>query len=167
MDDDKNENNTELLLYMENINLDIFGEPDIRIAGLKVWITGRQFPEATDYWDGNWLLITACCESMGARVFAQGPFIHLSEIETWHKNLRQLNKTIHGEAELSTMEPEFDAKIVLDRRGSGSITVSLTPDHMNEQHTFTFETDQSFLQGIIKDLETILEKYPVKNSENG
>src|SRR5256885_6731459 len=35
------------------------GTPDIKLGGLQVWVHGRQFPDAIDYWDGNWLRITA------------------------------------------------------------------------------------------------------------
>jgi hypothetical protein len=34
--------------------LERLGEPDLVIAGLRVWVHGRQFPQAVDYWDGNW-----------------------------------------------------------------------------------------------------------------
>src|SRR5882724_344446 len=33
------------------------GTPDIKLSGLQIWVHGRQFPNATDYWDGNWLRI--------------------------------------------------------------------------------------------------------------
>lgn len=35
---------------------EIFGameEPDLKIAGFSLWAVVRQFPQATDYWDGN------------------------------------------------------------------------------------------------------------------
>ncbi|MFC4159857.1 hypothetical protein [Chitinimonas lacunae] len=41
--------------------LEALGEPDLLIAGLRVWIHGSQFPNAVDYWDGNWLRVTAYC----------------------------------------------------------------------------------------------------------
>ena len=38
--------------------LDHLGEPDIKLAGLQIWVHGRQFPDSDDYWDGNWLYVT-------------------------------------------------------------------------------------------------------------
>jgi len=37
------------------------GMPDLKLEGLQIWIHGRQFPDAADYWDGNWLRVTAHC----------------------------------------------------------------------------------------------------------
>jgi hypothetical protein len=42
---------------------EILGEPDIKISGLEIWIHGNQFPDENDYWDGNWMDITATRES--------------------------------------------------------------------------------------------------------
>ena len=141
------------------------GEPDITFSGFKVWISGRQFSGSSDYWDGNWLMVTACCESPGAQVWAQGPIIHISEIQHWLTGLKELNNTLRGEAELACMEPELRAKVTLDKLGHGSLVVSITPDYMNEHHKFTFEVDQSFLPGVIKNLEDGLDKYPLKGKK--
>jgi hypothetical protein len=149
---------------MKRNALENLGEPDITFAGFKVWISGRQFPGTSDYWDGNWLMVTACCESPGARVWAQGPIIHLSEIQHWLTGLKGLAHSILGEAELACIEPELGAKVCLDKLGHGSLVVNITPDHMNEQHQFTFEVDQSFIPGVIRNLEKILDKYPIKGN---
>ena len=141
------------------------GEPDITFSGLKLWISGRQFPASSDYWDVNWLIVTACCESPGAEVWAQGPIIHLSEIQSWLTGLKELNQTVQGEAELACMEPELGAKVILDKLGHGSLVVHITPDHLHEHHSFTFEVDQSFIPGVIKDLENVLDRYPIKGKE--
>jgi hypothetical protein len=46
---------------MNEREIENLGEPDLRVAGLRVWIHGRQFPDSQDYWDGNWLNATAYC----------------------------------------------------------------------------------------------------------
>lgn len=45
-----------------------FGEPSLSIAGFQLWVHGRQFPEATDFYDGNWLRVTAHCKASAASV---------------------------------------------------------------------------------------------------
>ncbi len=55
------------------------GEPDIELAGLRIWVHGRQFPDNEDYWDANWLNITAC-GAQGATVRVSGNIIQLPEI---------------------------------------------------------------------------------------
>jgi len=150
---------------MKRIIPDDLGKPDLSFSGFKLWISGRQFPEASDFWDGNWLMVSAHCESMGAKVWAQGPIIHLSEILHWLNGLKELNKTVEGEAELPCMEPELRAKVVLDKLGRGSLFVTITPDHLKEHHRFTFSVDQSYLPVVIKDLQRVLDKYPIKGNE--
>ena len=149
---------------MKNIDTEAFGVPDISMSGLKIWISGRQFENSTDFWDANWLIVTAQCSSSCSEVVAQGPIIHLSEVEQWISELQKLKKTIHGKAKLNCMEPELDVSIMLDKKGSGSLAVFITPDHLNEQHDFTFSVDQSYLPSLIRELQTILAKYPIKGS---
>lgn len=33
--------------------------PDIQLKGFRLWVHGREFPEAQDFWTGNWLIISA------------------------------------------------------------------------------------------------------------
>jgi len=62
------------------------------------------------------------------------------------------------------MEPELAASIRLNKNGSGTLTVFITPDNMNEQHSFTFAVDQSYMPSLIGELHTVLTKYPIKGS---
>ena len=142
------------------------GRPNIHFSGLKMWISGRQFPNSSDYWDGNWLNATACCESMASLVWTQGSIIHLSEIDKWLNALKELNRTVHGEAELPCIETELRAKVVLDELGNGCLTVNITPNNLEESHRFTFEVDQSFLPGVIRSLESVLDRYPIRGNKS-
>ncbi|MDM8556154.1 hypothetical protein QUF75_15625 [Desulfococcaceae bacterium HSG7] len=149
---------------MQNIDIKASGAPDISLSGLKIWISGRQFEDSTDFQDANWLVVTARCSSYFSEVLTQGPIIHLSELELWMAELLKLNETICGEADLNCMEPELSASIRLDKNGSGTLTVFITPDNMNEQHRFTFAIVQSYLPSLIRELQTVLTKYPIKGS---
>lgn len=152
-------------MSMRNITQKKLGEPDILFSGLEIWISGRQFPESTDYWDANWLTVTAHCASKGSQVWVKGPILHLSEIQHWLSRLKQLYKTIEGETELPCMEPELNVNVSLNKLGHGSLVVSIIPDHLSEHHEFTFEVDQSFLPAVIKNLEDVLNRYPIKGDE--
>jgi len=136
--------------------------PDISISGLTIWISGRQFDNAKDFWDANWLMITARCVAVGSEVIAQGPIIHLSEVAQWVTDLEALRRTVQGEIRLSCMEPELEMGITLDKTGSGSFFVSMTPDNVNQRHDFTFPVDQSYLPALIAELQAVLCKYPIK-----
>jgi hypothetical protein len=49
------------------------GDPSLDLFGLKLWIHGRQFPNANDFWDGNWLRVTAMLSTSTSVVRTEGP----------------------------------------------------------------------------------------------
>jgi len=147
---------------MPNLTPDILEEPNIQLAGLKIWVHGRQFPDARDYDDANWLIVTARCEAEGARVQTTGPIIHLSEISAWLRECESLQKTLSGQAELACMEPELSVLLVAESLGHISMTVCVTPDHLRQRHEFIFDLDQTYLEGLIVACQKLLVTYPVK-----
>jgi hypothetical protein len=138
------------------------GDPDLKMNQFKLWIHGRQFPELDDFWDGNWLNVSAYCNESGASVYTNGAIVHLSEIEKWLNLCQDLNQKLSGVAELKFLEPNLVFQIEL-KKGSGTLEICITPDHMNQDHKFTFDIDQSYLSSIILDCKEILKEYPIKN----
>ncbi len=141
---------------------EIQAEPDLTFAGFQLWVFGRQFPQSKDYWDGNWVVVRAVCDAQASRVEARGSFIHLPELGAWRSALRRLHRRVEGEAELKCIEPNLSAKVVLDKKGTGTFTVRITPDHMMEDHRFTFAVDQSYLPTVVNQLTILLKKHPVR-----
>lgn len=138
-----------------------FGKPAIKIAGLAIWIHSRQFPDSKDYWDVNWLNVTVRCGAKGASVLVNGSIIHLSEISHFLSGVEKLYKTLKGQAELACMEPELSIELEAENHGHIKMSVSITPDHLNQQHNFVFELDQSFLPTLIANCKSTLDEYPV------
>lgn len=145
--------------YAENL-----GVPDIKLAGLQIWIHSRQFPDNEGFWDGNWLKITAHCGASGASVWAEGAILHLSEIADWLVALEKLNQTLSGEANLDTIEPELNVKLKAVSLGQITMEVEISPDQLKERHSFEFEIDQSYLNGVIESCRKTLEKFPLVGS---
>ena len=108
-----------------------WGTPDLKLEGLQIWIHGRQFPDAADYWDGNWLLVTAHCSGNDASVFATGSIIHLSELHRWLVESEELLMSLIGEAKLACMEPAHWVTLKSGSLGHITMDVSITPDHMS------------------------------------
>jgi hypothetical protein len=71
-------------------------EPDLKLGGFSLWVFGHQFPNATDYWDGNWLNVRARVEAPGAVVEAQGAFVFAPELASFAKQLETLHATLAG-----------------------------------------------------------------------
>jgi hypothetical protein len=60
-------------------------ELDLKLGGFSLWVLGRQFPNAEDYWDGNWLSLRALVEAPGAMVRAEGPLVLAQELARFAK----------------------------------------------------------------------------------
>jgi hypothetical protein len=140
------------------------GDPDINLAGLSIWVHNRQFPEAEDYWDGNWLVISACCAASGATVWADGPIIHLSKIERLMTGCERMSESLSGEALLDCMEQELDLTLTMLENSQIKMEVEITPDHLTQTHWFRCDIDQSYLPKLIRDCRKVLDKYPIKHS---
>jgi hypothetical protein len=140
-------------------------DPDISCGLLNIWVLGRQFPEANDYWDGNWLRIVAHCAGEGAFVTVTGPIIHLREIAAWRRELVKMNELVGGTAELPTLEPNLRLALACDRRGHVQVECQITPDHMAQSHSFSFEIDQTYLGGVICACDRVLEEYPIRDPD--
>jgi hypothetical protein len=145
--------------------LEQLGEPDLVIARLRVWVHGRQFPQAADYWDGNWLLVTAYWVSPDSMVRAHGPILHLGELAGLLRECEALYKTLRGGAALRCIEPNLAVELKAENGGRISAKLSITPDHMNESHRFEEEIDQTYLPPVIGSCQAILEKYPIREPE--
>ena len=141
-------------------------DPDLRLEGFRLWIHRRERPDDFDYWDGNWLTVTALLEAPGARVEVHGTFLRTSELADFAVQVKQLHTTLVGTAELACMQPEL--RILLEGRGLGHIaaTVELTPEPLNQSHRFRFEADQTLLRPMLTALEAILEEYPIRGSSS-
>ena len=139
------------------------GEPDLKVSGLQVWVHGRQFPDATDVDDGNWLRITAHCGGIGASVWVGGSIIETTDFLIWGKQCAKLLAGKADRAALVTIEPELSAAIHSpDPLGHYKLEVEITPDHLSQHHAFEFEIDQSFLTNLIRQCEQIGRKYPAR-----
>lgn len=139
------------------------GAPDIRLSGLQIWIHSRTPEDDQETWGGNWLRVTVHCGALGSDVWADGEIIHLSEMLLWHAEIEQLHKMLTRQAKLSCVEPELDIVIKSGPLGRMTMEVSITPDHMNQRHSFEFEIDQSYLQSLLDQLRVVFQKYPVRS----
>lgn len=153
---------TTLLLRQDDCDQ----EPDFRLAGLSLWVSARQFPGSNDRWDGNWLNVGVRVEASGAVVEAQGPIVRSDELASFARALEEVDRSLDGEAQLDCIEPNLSIRLSCSRRtGQVEIVISITPDHMTQQHTFKFSSDQTILRPAISVLGRIIAQYPVKTAD--
>jgi hypothetical protein len=137
-------------------------EADIRCGIVSIWVLGRQFPEASDFWDGNWLDVVVHCSEHGAAVTVSGSLLHLGEIEQWMQELEKMNRCLKGSAKLPAIEPNLSLSFDINERGQIKATCHITPDHLKQSHQFTFDMDQSYLNGIISQCRKVLGEYGIR-----
>lgn len=65
----------------------------MKFVGLAIWVHGRQFSDSKDYWQDNWLNVTARYGAQGASVKIFGNIIHLSEIAPYLNRCSTTNNT--------------------------------------------------------------------------
>lgn len=139
-------------------------EPDFTLAGLSLWIHGRQFPASDDYWDGNWLVVRARVEAPGALVECSGPIIHGPELLAFCKQLKELQASLAGSARLDCMEPNLGVLVEVGWLGQVTMTVDITPDHITQSHRIRFEVDQTYLSAAAACCKALLNRVPFKGT---
>lgn len=142
----------------------MINDPDLHFCGFSMWVDQRQFPEASDYWDGNWLMIRARMEASGARVECAGPILMTTDIREFREQLASMIDTLAGEASLKGLEPELDVLLRMKKRGHIEGTIEITADHLNQCHRFTVETDQTYLPAVLRSCDAILKRFPVTSA---
>ncbi len=143
------------------------GEPDLKVAGFQLWVHQRQFPGSEDYYDGNWLHVTAHCGASGASVWAQGSILMVTDIAGFGDECAAMLSGDLKSAALDPFEPEL--KVVLettDRLGHIRAQVEITPDHLAQAHRFEFAIDQSYLPDIIRQCSELVQSYPIRGHKN-
>jgi hypothetical protein len=147
-----------------NRYVDELGEPNVHLAGLKLWVHGYKYRDANDYWDGNWLNATAICSGNDATVLVRGAFIRTDEISNWMHAVEKLLAEMEGEAKLACMEPEIGVTLEARPLGAVEMEVQITPDQLTQEHRFAFAIDQSYLQPLASQCARLLSDFPIRGT---
>ena len=129
---------------------------------VEVEIIGRSVPDATDYWDGNWL-VGRVAVAAGGFSGAFDAFFRIDEIQGFRDQLGQLRQTLRGQAALEPMEEQL--KLRLEGDGKGHIVVvGQARDVAGTGNVLHFELalDQTYLETLIGSINDILVAYPVR-----
>ena len=140
------------------------GPPSLKVDSFQLWVHGRQFPEAQDYDDGNWLRVTAHCGHAGASVWVTGSILQVIDIVCWAQECETVGSGSAKMASLAPLEPELKVVIqTTDSLGHLEMTVEITPNHSQQEHLFRFEIDQSYIPSIVTQCREIEKSYPIRN----
>lgn len=147
---------------MTHRELHALGEPSLVLGKLKLWVHRRQFPHADDYWDGNWLSVTAHYCRHQSSVVADGPILHLGELWVLYQGCLCMHTALKGQAALDCVEPNLSLKLTAGTTGRIQVETTITPDQLTENHSYIDEIDLSYLPAINAALEAIFNEYPIK-----
>lgn len=142
--------------------------PSIELGDFQLSVHRRQFPDAEDRWDGNWLWVTAQCAQAGAIVAAGGPILETADLQRFRDQLDALRGSGHGAAELRGAEPNVVVRVAAsDGLGRLRVRVELTPDPQVQGHWFAYGIDPSYLPATIEQLDAALALFPVRGQPSG
>lgn len=149
---------------MSSRAIEAYGKPEFSLGGLSIWVHGRQFPDATDAWDSNWLRITARYRGGGSSVTISGAELDTVSFARFRSELRLMADTLKGEATLESVESSIRLTMKFaDTIGHVAGRLELTPDQLTQGHWyFLDQIDQSHLPSLLAQLDSIVERYPVR-----
>jgi hypothetical protein len=129
---------------------------------ISIRVLGRMHAEASDYWDGNWLVTPIEVMAGGFRGHVAAS-LRADELRAFRAALAELNSTLRGEAVLESMEDWLTLRVGVDALGHLLVsgTVGGSPGVGN---VLAFEIeglDVTYLPAVIKSIEEIESRYPV------
>jgi hypothetical protein len=129
---------------------------------VSIRLLGRLYPDADDYWDGNWLRSSLEIEAGGFHG-AVCASLRADEITSFREALEELYTTLSGEALFESMEEWLTLRIAVC--GSGGLEIRGTVvDQLgigNELHFEIAGLDQSDLPAIVAALRQAEASYPL------
>lgn len=129
---------------------------------VRLGFSHRAYPEAQDYWDGNWVVTRIQAESQGFRADFTDQ-VHLGDVVQFYEQVMSLHATLSGEATLAMMEEYLTVTGTLDARGGLHWSAMLAqPFRRDNRLQFTFWADQSYLPALIQQLENVLSEFEVR-----
>ena len=138
----------------------------IEIRGDGAFVTldfhHRAYPEAQDYWDGNWVVTRIQAETQGFKADFTDQ-VHLGDVVRFYEEVMRMHATLAGEATLAMMEEYLTVTGTLDVRGGLDWSAMLAqPFRRDNRLQFTFRADQSYLPDLIQQLESVLAAFEVR-----
>ena len=137
--------------------------PSIELGDFQLFVHRRQFPDAQDRWDGNWLCVTAQCAQAGAIVAAGGPILEAGDLERFRDGLASMAEGGGREAVLRGAEPNLIVAVTApDGAGQWQVRVELTPEPRSQGHWFAFAVDPTYAADAVRQLDALLALFPVR-----
>lgn len=129
---------------------------------ISISVLGRKHGEASDYWDGNWLVTPVVVVSGGMRADV-GAALRAEEFSAFRRGLVEVDRTLTGEAILQSMESWLTLRVAIKPSGRLSVEGRVTDwPRSNTELTFRFDSlDVTYLPPVLDALAELEAAYPV------
>jgi hypothetical protein len=128
---------------------------------VEIDVIGREYPNSSDYWDGNWVVSNVKVEIPGYNVNFNAS-LRTDDIRDFVNDLKLMSRNLSGKATLKNLDSFIHFEGEMDKLGhiewSGE---TCYPAGSGAVLTFEFVSNQSYLDVLIKELEDITYVYPV------
>ena len=132
---------------------------------IEVDVLGYERSPVGEYWDDNWLNVEIRVCAGGFRGKAAATII-TSELEKFLSELRPLYEKLDGVAEFMTMEEQLGLRLTGDGKGHIELRGEVADQAgIGNRLHFNLRFDQSQLQKSIRELELVVETFPVRMSQ--
>jgi hypothetical protein len=126
---------------------------------------GREFPDISDYWDGNWILFAVSLIMPGLSVEITDPCIRVDELEVFLLELRSFSLGHVNAVESSFQEPVVSIGIQAPDPGEedllARIEINVFTDDGVAGTIAEMDLSHDNLDQFIRGIEEILRDYPV------
>lgn len=128
---------------------------------IEIVVIGRSHPECTDYWDGNWIISNIWIEIPGYKAQFKAD-LRTDELWNFSNELKLMNKELKGKASLINLDGYLEIECEINKQGVIHWTAETCyPAGFGAVLKFDFSSDQSYLIGIVQEIESILSVFPV------
>jgi hypothetical protein len=126
---------------------------------------GREFPDVSEYWDGNWIMITVSLLMPGLSVEITDPCIRADELEAFLLELRSFSLGYSTGVESSFREPVLFIGLSVPEQGEQDIVCRVEINVFADDGVATVALEMDLthdaLDLFIRGIEDILREYPV------
>lgn len=144
------------------------GEPAVVcLAGadgdrLEIRVRGRLFPDSDDPWDGNALSATLTVRAGGFQGQAEAR-LRPEDFAIFRDEVTQLHLSLAAKAQLKPFEPWIQLDLLRDSEGRVEASAWMV-DRLDRGNALAFglRLDTSDLPAIVRALDAIVERYPVR-----
>jgi hypothetical protein len=137
------------------------GEPQLRLAGLSIWVHGRAHAEDAEEWAAGWLGVTLRCDAPGACVWVTGPLLRTSDLEDWSVRLVELLESEEIETDLDALDSNLSVHLQGERRrGLVDVAVQISAEPDRQHHRMAFTASYAEVSTFLADCRAVLGRSP-------